>query len=218
MLASLLLNKTTGDLVSPASEWMALLLKYFRDEEQLNKLWINAQQLERVNSVQPHEIMLTSVGHDEPQEIVASVLWPILTGTPIHLLTDSETSIPTSIRQIAGGTYVRKRLYHLIPDRRVRIYDFSNQPALALPNTNWKPCYCTPQGTIVSMSMAKSVYKLDDGTVQLGMRARTRGRLLPGFYLRDSKSNIICSPVLARDYSLPENVYLDESGFIAELQ
>ena len=68
------------------------------------------------------------------------------------------------------------------------------------------------------MSMKRSVFKLDDGTVQLGMRARTRGRLLPGFYLNPPFSTIIAGATLSTPYSLPPNLYLDESGFLAELQ
>ena len=56
------------------------------------------------------------------------------------------------------------------------------------------------------------------GTVQLGMRARTRGRLLPGFYLNPPSSTIIAGATLSTPYSLPPNLYLDESGFLAELQ
>lgn len=217
-LAAHLINKTTGDLPSPIANWMELLIKHANDEECLNKYWINAQQLQRVNALQPHEMMLTSVGPDEPQEIVVSVFWPILTGTPIFLLTDSDTVIPAEIRQMAGGNYLRKRLYHLIPQKRMPFYDFSGQPDLALPNTRWKPCYCTPQGIVLAMSMSHSVFRLDDGTVQLGMRPRTRGRLLPGFYLRDHTQSTFLGASLAQEYSLPPNLYLDESGFLAELQ
>ena len=69
-----------------------------------------------------------------------------------------------------------------------------------------------------ALSMKRSVFKLDDGTVQLGMRARTRGRLLPGFYLNPPLSNVIAGATLSTPYSLPPNLYLDESGFLAELQ
>lgn len=50
------------------------------------------------------------------------------------------------------------------------------------------------------------------------MRARTRGRLLPGFYLNPPLSNVIAGATLPTPYSLPPNLYLDESGFLAELQ
>lgn len=217
-LAGHLINKSSADLHGPISFWMDLLLKYMADDELLNKLWVNAQQLDRVNSIQPREMMLTSVGCDEAQEMVVSVLWPILTGTPVHLLSDADTSIPETIRQMAGGNYLRKRLYHLIPQKRMAFYDFSGQADLALPNTRWKPCFCTPQGVVVAMSMSRSVFKLDDGTVQLGMRPRTRGRLLPGFYQKDPASSILLGPSLPGEYALPPHIYLDESGFLAELQ
>lgn len=216
-LASHLINKTSSSLPVPVAVWMDTLLKCAADEEQLNKYWMNAQQIERVNSLQPGGMMLTSVGPEEPQEIVVSILWPILTGTHIFLLTDTDTIIPAEIKQMAGGSYLRKRLYHLIPQNRMQFYDFSNEADLALPNTRWKPSYCTPQGIVLAMSMCHSVFKLDDGTVQLGMRPRTRGRLLPGFYMTAPGSNTFKGPSLADEYALPSNIYLDESGFLAEL-
>lgn len=220
-LAAHLINKSPEKLPPPTAAWLKLLIAHLKDEEILNPLWINAQQISRTNSLQPGEMMLTSIGHEEEsQEIVLSILWPILSGTPIYLLEDEDDIIPENICQMAGGTYLRQRLYHLIPQKRIVFYDFSGQSDLALPNTRWKPCFCNPQGIIISMSMCKSVYKLDDGTVQLGMRPRTKGRLLPGFYLKrmGEQTDILSGVSLTREYSLPANLYLDESGFLAELQ
>ena len=84
------------------------------------------------------------------------------------------------IRQIAGSDFLRRRLYSLVPNTRTPFYDFSGSGDLVLPNIGWRPCFATDRGIILAMSMKRSVFKLDDGTVQLGMRARTRGRLLPG--------------------------------------
>ena len=50
------------------------------------------------------------------------------------------------------------------------------------------------------------------------MRPRTLGRLLPGFYQTSSNASEIMGPSLKEPYSLPPNTYLDESGFLAELQ
>lgn len=176
------------------------------------------QQLERVNALQPRELLLTSVGHEEVHETVAAVLWPILTGTPVYLIGDGDHSMPEGIRQIAGSDFLRRRLYSLVPETRTPLYDFSGSGDLVLPNIGWRPCFATDRGIILAMSMKRSVFKLDDGTVQLGMRARTRGRLLPGFYLNPPSSTVIAGATLSTPYSLPPNLYLDESGFLAELQ
>ena len=40
----------------------------------------------------------------------------------------------------------------------------------------------------------------------------------PGFYLNPPLSNVIAGATLSTPYSLPPNLYLDESGFLAELQ
>ena len=61
---------------------------------------------------------------------------------------------------------------------------------------------------------------MSDGTIQLGVRPRTRGQLLPGYRVdaADEGSNaVISSPSLRSEYTLPEHIYLDESGFLAEL-
>ena len=75
-------------------------------------------------------------------------------------------------------------------------------------------------GNIISMSMCHSVFKMSDGTIQLGVRPRTRGLLLPGYRVEapEAGSNaIISSPSLRSEYTLPSHIYLDESGFLAEL-
>ena len=75
-------------------------------------------------------------------------------------------------------------------------------------------------GTIISMSMCHSVFKMSDGTIQLGVRPRTRGLLLPGYRVEtpeDGTNAVISGPSLRTEYTLPSHIYLDESGFLAEL-
>lgn len=217
-IAECLMNDTVDAEHPELRKWLTNLLDSSRSQSRLCDFWMNAQQLERVNSLQPRELLLTSVGHDEVHETVASVLWPILTSTPVYLIGDTDHSMPEGIKQVAGSDFLRRRLYSLVPETRTPFYDFSGSGDLVLPNIGWRPCFATDRGIILAMSMKRSVFKLDDGTVQLGMRARTRGRLLPGFYLKPPLSNVIAGATLPTPYSLPPNLYLDESGFLAELQ
>lgn len=217
-IAECLMNDTVEADHPELRKWLATLLDSSRSQSRLCDFWMNAQQLERVNSLQPRELLLTSVGHDEVHETVASVLWPILTSTPVYLISDGDHSMPEGIKQVTGSDFLRRRLYSLVPETRTPFYDFSGSGDLVLPNIGWRPCFATDRGIILAMSMKRSVFKLDDGTVQLGMRARTRGRLLPGFYLNPPLSNVIAGATLPTPYSLPPNLYLDESGFLAELQ
>ncbi|MEG0333978.1 MAG: MFS transporter [Akkermansia sp.] len=198
--------------------WINILLNCYADSESLRGLWINAQQIQRINALQEKECLLTSVGHGEVHETVVSVLWPILTKTPVYLLDEDQVSLPESITQMSGSLYLRRLLYGLVPSHRIPFYDFSGSPDLALPNTAWKPCFSTREGIVIAMSMCHSVFKLDDGTVQLGMRSRTRGRLMPGFYTNADNPSIIEGPALERPFALPPQIYLDESGFLVELQ
>ena len=217
-IAECLMNDTVEAEHPELRKWLSTLLDSTRSQSRLCDFWMNAQQLERVNSLQPRELLLTSVGREEVHETVAAVLWPILTSTPVYLISDGDHSMPEGIRQIAGSDFLRRRLYSLVPNTRTPFYDFSGSGDLVLPNIGWRPCFATDRGIILAMSMKRSVFKLDDGTVQLGMRARTRGRLLPGFYLNPPLSNVIAGATLSTPYSLPPNLYLDESGFLAELQ
>jgi hypothetical protein len=217
-IARYLINRTPPEGTDPISMWIRSLLACCADRESLNVKWMNAQQIARVNALQPGELLLTTVGYQESQEEVVSILWPILTQTPIFLLSRADKTLPENMRQMAGAYSLRQQLYNLVPNKRIQFYDFSNRPALVLPNTAWKPCLCTSHGIVIAMSMCHGVFRVDDGTVQLGMRARTRGRLLPGFYTDPNAQNTLLGASLVAPYALPGNLYLDESGFLAELQ
>ncbi len=74
----------------------------------------------------PRELLLTSVGHDEVHETVASVLWPILTSTPVYLISDGDHSMPEVVPlQVTASDFLRRRLYSLVPETRTPFYDFS---------------------------------------------------------------------------------------------
>ena len=115
---------------------------------------------------------------------------------------------------------MRRILLTTIPPRQIPFYDFSGGAAFSTPNMRWRPCYCTSGGTIISMSMLHSVFKMWDGTIQLGVRPRTRGLLLPGYSVKaaeEGSNATLTSPSLPGPYDLPSSIYLDESGFLAEL-
>ena len=150
-----------------------------------------------------------------------AVLWPIATRTVVQLIEEPTETLEPAVSQIVGGLHMRRLLLTVIPPRQIPFYDFSGAPAISTPNMRWRPCSVTPDGTIVSMSMCHSVFKMRDGTIQLGTRPRTRGLLLPGYMAvpQGSDANIVelHAPSLRRPYALPSNLYLDESGFLAEL-
>ena len=115
---------------------------------------------------------------------------------------------------------MRRILLTTLPPRQIPFYDFSGGPAISTPNMRWRPCLCTSMGNIISMSMCHSVFKMSDGTIQLGVRPRTRGLLLPGYRVdtpNEGTTAIISAPSLRSEYTLPSHIYLDESGFLAEL-
>ena len=120
-IAECLMNDTVEAENPELRKWLATLLDCSRSQSRLCDFWMNAQQLERVNALQPRELLLTSVGHEEVHETVAAVLWPILTGTPVYLIGDGDHSMPEGIRQIAGSDFLRRRLYSLVPETRTPV-------------------------------------------------------------------------------------------------
>lgn len=204
-----------------ARKWLELLIAGTSNLLALHRHWMNACQVRRVNALKERRHrLLTTVGNGEPQELVLSVLWPIITHTPVQLIDAPQETLPTNISQIVGGKAMRRILLTTIPPRQIPFYDFSGSPAISTPNMRWRPCLATPSGTVISMSMCHSVFKMRDGTIQLGARPRTRGLLLPGYRVRSEAGGanaIVEGPSLAGPYSLPDNIYLDESGFLAEL-
>ncbi len=218
-IAQCLMNDTISTDIPQLKAWLQVLLDVSKSQSKLCDYWMNAQQLERVNALQPKELMVTTVGNQEHHEAVISVLWPILTHTPVYLLSAADTVVPDHTRQFAGSMILRKQMYDIVPSKRIAFYDFSAAKDLVLPNIGWRPCFVTASGIIIAMSMKRSVFKMDDGTIQLGMRSRTRGLLLPGFYQPNlAQPNNITGPSLTIPFSLPPHLYLDEAGFLAELQ
>lgn len=204
-----------------ARQWLNQLIHGTDNLLELHRHWLNAGQVRRVNALKEgRHPLLTTIGHGEPQEFVLAVLWPIITHTPVYLIEEPQETLENRISQIVGGAHMRRILLTTIPPRQIPFYDFSGGAAFSTPNMRWRPCYCTSGGTIISMSMLHSVFKMWDGTIQLGVRPRTRGLLLPGYSVEAAEegSNArLTSPSLLRPYDLPSSIYLDESGFLAEL-
>ena len=203
-----------------AGRWLKLLIEGTRDLEHLHRMWLNVEQVRRVNALKEgRHRLLTTVGHGEPHEFVLSVLWPIITRTPVHLIDSSDEVIENRISQIVGSTHMRRILLKAIPPRQMPFYDFSNGPDIATPNMRWRPCYATNGGVIISMSTVHSVFKLADGTIQLGVRPRTRGLLLPCFRVQGGgeDSVVLSGPSLTAPYTCSSKLYLDEIGFLKQL-
>ncbi len=209
----------------PAHTWLTMLLSLTADER-FENLWANVSQIRRVNALKEgNHHLLTTIGLNEPHEAVLAILWPIVTHTPVHLIGTPDEQIDPSISQIVGSAHMRRILLTAIPPRQVPFFDCSNGPDISTPNTRWRPCLTTASGTVIAMSMRQSVFKMRDGTIQLGFRPRTRGLLLPGFSVTaqgDESSGtaafIISGPAFkSGSYTLPSKMYIDESGFLAEL-
>ncbi len=221
-IAAALIGRQADEQFPPlARKWLKLLIDGTEDLLALHRYWLNTCQVRRVNALKEgRHHLLTTVGHGEPQELVLAVLWPLITRTPVHLIENPQETLDSTISQIVGGAHMRRILLTTIPPRQIPFYDFSGGPAISTPNMRWRPCLCTSMGNIISMSMCHSVFKMSDGTIQLGVRPRTRGLLLPGYRVEASAEGsnaIISAPSLRTDYTLPSHIYLDESGFLAEL-
>lgn len=221
-IAGTVISRTVSDEhTGLGRKWLQLLIDGSSDLLALHRYWMNACQVRRVNTLKEgNHKLLTTIGNGEPQELVMSVLWPIITHTPVQLIDSPPETLKSGISQIVGGTAMRRILLSTIPERQIPFYDFSGSAPISAPNMRWRPCLVTSGGIIISMSMRQSVFKLNDGTIQLGARARTRGLLLPGYRATSEPGGgnaTIDGPALSTPFTLPANIYLDESGFLAEL-
>ena len=216
--AALIARQPSPKSPAEAIPWLKALIAGTENIISLHRSWLNACQIRRTNTLKEGHHMLTTVGHGESHEFVLGVLWPILTQTPVHIITDDSRSIDPCISQMVGGAHMRSLLIKVFPPRQIPFFDFSLGPDLAAPNMRWRPCMATSAGTVLSMSMRSSVFKMSDGTVQLGARPRTRGLLLPCFCVDKSSdgTTVITGQSLAKPYTLPEKYYVDESGFLGE--
>ncbi len=222
--AALISRQAPDSIPELLRKWLQLLIDGTEDLVSLHRFWMNTAQVRRINSLKERHRhpLLTTVGHGEPCELVIAVLWPILTRTPVHLIENPGSQIDSCISQIAGGAHMRRILLQAIPPRQVPFYDFSGGPDISTPNMRWRPCLVTADGIIISMSTCHSVFKINDGTIQLGVRPRTRGLLLPCYNVEqiedgDTITTTLTCPSLSKPYTLPEKLYLDESGFLAQL-
>ncbi len=218
---ALIARQVSGDYPEVARAWLQLLIDGTEDLLALHRHWMNVCQVRRVNALKEgNHHLLTTVGNSEPHELVLGVLWPILTHTPVHLISEAEDGIDTSISQVVGSARMRRILLTAIPPRQIPFFDFSNGPDMSTPNMRWRPCYATIDGTVLSMSMRHSIFKMYDGTIQLGVRPRTRGLILPGYHVTEGsteETTTLDAPSLASPFTLPAKIYLDESGFLAQL-
>ena len=221
LAAALISRQPPPNLPQQARCWVELLIRCSSDLLLLHRYWMNVCQVRRVNALREKHHLLTTIGHDEPHEMLLGVLWPVITRTPVHLIESPDEHIGPEISQIVGSSHMRRLLLTSIPPRQVPFFDFSNGPDISTPNMRWRPCFASLTGTIIAMSMCHSVFKMYDGTIQLGSRPRTRGLLLPGYEVtgdhQDGDGITITGPALASPYTLPNRIYLDESGFLAEL-
>ncbi len=218
--AAVISRSAPDDSPEMARTWLQLLIQATENLLDLHRHWLNACQVRRVNALKEgNHHLLTTVGFQEPHERVLAVLWPIITRTPVHLISDPKEPIDPCISQIVGGARMRRLLLTTFPPRQIPFYDFSNGPDLSTPNMRWRPCFATASGTIISMSMRHSVFKMSDGTQQLGARPRTRGLLLPGFHVvpSDDSAVTLSGAAMTSPFTLPDKIYLDESGFLAQL-
>ncbi len=202
----------------PFADWLNVLIALAADHDSFRRAWLNAAQVHRVNALKEgHHALLTTIGHNEPHEPVLAVLWPILTRTPVHLILSEREPIDPCISQIVGSTCMRRILLQAIPPRQIPFFDFSLGADISTPNTRWRPGLASPDGIVISMSMRRSVVRMDDGTIQLGTRPRTLGLLLPGFAADEAEQILISGPTLASPFPLPAKLYIDECAFLARL-
>lgn len=218
LLTAFMENRTPkGD--TPGHQWMRLFVGMLSDRDLMARHWLNAQQLVRVNALQPREKLLVYLAVTEPKDMVTAVCWPLLTKTPVHILTDEE-AIPEGTMQIVGSVFMRRRLQSLTPlKNKIPFYDFSGEATLPLPNISVRPGLLGKNGEILAISMAKEVYLVDAALSQFGLKYGAHGMLLPGFissWNTATERTVISGPSLIEPFELPEGMFVEDDNFIME--
>ena len=140
-VAQCIMHDTISTNDPQLNAWLETLLDATRSQSKLCDFWMNAQQLDRVNALQPKKLLTTTVGNNEKHEIVASVLWPILSGTQVYVLSDEETSIPETTEQLVGSNKLCEQMRTIIPSKPIPFFDFSARSSLDLPHTACRSCF-----------------------------------------------------------------------------
>lgn len=201
-------------------EWMRLFVSTASDKEKLPGRWLNALQLKKVNALLPGEPLMVCLGVLEKQSAVVSVLWPLMTKTPVYLLS-REYDIPEHVRQIAGSIEMRKKLERVTPlNNYLPFFDFSGHaPLSSLPNITTRPCLSAAHGEVLAMSMNREVYIIDKENRQYGIKFGGHGLLLPGYvsaFNEETGRTLVTSPMLDEPFELPESYFVDEHNFVLE--
>ncbi len=172
------------------------------------RMWVNGHQIGQVNALQRRRSF--SLLKDDP---VLLVLPGVVLTFPEIFDARMETSDQPSAGVWVGGDHLRKVLEAATPPGPIVFYDFGQRALkpLQAPGVLHLPCLAV-DGTVISMSMPHPPTSDEAESVQLGHKNAAWGKLLPGWYLSDSRAYGPAAPEAG--LALPEGCFLDAEGFL----
>jgi len=175
-------------------------------EARRRRMWVNGHQIGQVNALQRRErfFMLKAEKLDLPAVLLT---FPELFGARVEPRDEAGAGI------WVGGDHLRAVLESAPPAGEVVFYDFGSRALepLQVPGVLHLPCLAV-DATVVSLSMPQPPKNEDGDEIQLGHKPGTWGKLLPGWYLKDSRVHGPAAP--DEGLVLPAGAFLDAEGFI----
>lgn len=179
-------------------------------EQKRRRMWVNAHQIGQINALQRRESVF--VLKDDPILLELPgllVAFPEMFGACVEIRENPGDG------KWVGGDHLRAVLKAGTTGGRIAFYDFSRDALepLTMLDLEHFPCLAV-DGTVIAMSMPHPPRNEDGDEPQLGHKSGAWGKLLPGWYLQDSRAHGPAAP--ENGLELPAGSFLDAEGFICE--
>ena len=174
------------------------------------QIWINGHQIGQVNGLQRrHPFHILKADFDQLDLPGLLLTFPELCGVTVKIFEAFDAREP---RVWVGGEHLRKLLETTPPRGNTTFYDFSQIATLPLegPKLLHLPCLAAA-GRVIAMSMPHPP-SASASEPQAGHKLGTWGKLLPGWYLENSRIHGPAGP--DEGIELPAGSVLDAEGFL----
>ena len=172
------------------------------------RMWVNGHQIGQVNALQWRRSFCVLKDDPSPLDLAGLVLtFPEIFGARV------ETHDVLGAGIWVGGDHLREALETATALGQIVFYDFGQRALEPLQASNilHLPCLAV-DGTVVSMSMPHPPSSEMPESAQLGHKTASWGKLLPGWYLSDSRAHGPAAPETG--LVLPIGCFLDAEGFL----
>ncbi|MEO7098482.1 MAG: MFS transporter [Luteolibacter sp.] len=176
-------------------------------EAKRRRMWVNGHQIGQINALQRRQAFCVL-----KDEAVSLELPGLFLTFPEMFDASVEKREQIGSGTWVGGDALRDALQASKTDGIV-FYDFSPRALepLAISSVLHLPCLAV-DGTVIAMSMPHPPKAESGEEIQLGHKPGAWGKLLPGWYLKDSRAHGPAAP--EEGLELPSGAFLDADGFV----